>query len=338
MQKSLDLKLGRFAADSNCRDFILADAKDADMAFGIAAPGVRRNAGPGDQAYRNLQEYRALMREIIDQKLVDIMLMSVSTCEQLNREELFDHSPVTPAIRANDSTDIWLAGNKSARYGKEPSLPFRTACLDHVLGASGQETRGADLGLYSITLNNNAALDRATIEAYREFWIEAQQKEFRHFLEVFAPNAGEAMAAEEVPRFVNDSIVRVLAGMSAQARPVFLKIPYFGPSAMEQLASYDSSLVIGILGGSAGTTFDAFHMLWEAKRYGARAALFGRKINNAEDQLAFVRYLRRLADDELSPEDAVRAYHADLAKNGIAPVRSLPDDLQRTGASLSYAS
>ena len=39
---------------------------------------------------------------------------------------------------------------------------------------------------------------------------------------------------------------------------------------MEALAAYDRSLVVGILGGSAGTSFDAFHMLWEAKKYGAR--------------------------------------------------------------------
>ena len=36
--KSLDAKLARLAADSACRDFILADAKDADMAFGLSAP------------------------------------------------------------------------------------------------------------------------------------------------------------------------------------------------------------------------------------------------------------------------------------------------------------
>jgi hypothetical protein len=39
MQKSLDTKLTRIAADPSCGDFILADAKDADMAFGISAFG-----------------------------------------------------------------------------------------------------------------------------------------------------------------------------------------------------------------------------------------------------------------------------------------------------------
>ncbi len=58
---------------------------------------------------------------------------------------------------------------------------------------------------------------------------------------------------------------------------------------MEELVAYDPHLVVGILGGSAGTTYDAFKMLAEAKKYGARAALYGRKINSAECQLAFVR-------------------------------------------------
>ena len=39
--KSLDLKLAAIHADpANCREFILADAKDADMAFGVAAAGL----------------------------------------------------------------------------------------------------------------------------------------------------------------------------------------------------------------------------------------------------------------------------------------------------------
>src|SRR4029078_2767352 len=95
-----------------------------------------------------------------------------------------------------------------------------------------------------------------------------------------------------------------------------------------QLASYDSSIVVGILGGSAGTTFDAFQMLWEGKKYGARVALFGRKINTAEHQLSFVEQLRALADGNTTPPEAVKAYHGALKKLGIAPVRSLAEDSQ----------
>ena len=71
-------------------------------------------------------------------------------------------------------------------------------------------------------------------------------------------------------------------------------------------------------------------MLWEAKKYGARAALFGRKINQAEHQLEFVTVLRAVADDELDPYEAVRDYHGRLETLGITPQRPLEDDLKLT--------
>jgi hypothetical protein len=60
--------------------------------------------------------------------------------------------------------------------------------------------------------------------------------------------------------------------------------------------------------------------------------LFGRKINQAEDQLSFIRYLRLLADGQIEPEEAVRAYHADLERQKILPQRDLAVDLQATRA------
>jgi hypothetical protein len=333
VEKSLDEKLSRIAANPAGGDFILADAKDADMAFGISAPGLWRNKSGETAGYRSIQEFHEQIREIVRQQLVDIMLMSVNTSDAIAvHERLFDDSPVTPAIRANDTTDIWLAG-RGARYGEQPSLPFRTATLDEAMGlrASSQSDRPiVDLGLYSITLNNDATLDRATLQAYRDFRQEARDKGFRHFLEVFAPNAANSIAPDAVPRFVNDSIARLLAGIPASDRPLFLKMPYFGPAALKELVSYDSTLVVGILGGSAGTTFDAFNMLWEAKKHGARAALFGRKINNAEHQLSFVKHLRALADGQVEPADAVRSYHEDLANLKIVSHRPLAEDLEPT--------
>lgn len=45
MLKSLDTKLARITGGTaTARDFILADAKDADMAFGLVAPGARTPA------------------------------------------------------------------------------------------------------------------------------------------------------------------------------------------------------------------------------------------------------------------------------------------------------
>jgi hypothetical protein len=341
MQKSLDQKLARILADSSCRDFVLADAKDADMAFGLASPGRSPEHHAGEARFRTLDEYRQLMREIVAQGLVDIMLMSASSNEILTIDErLFDNSHVTPAVRANDTSDIWLASG-SGRYGKQPSQPFRSATIDHIQCGKvecgpGERRQGADLGLYSVTFNNDVDLDHRSLEAYKAFRIEAEAKGFRHFLEVFDPNACENPPAD-LARFINDNIVRTLAGVTSRGRPAFLKIAYHGPAAMEALARYDSSLVVGILGGGAGTTLDAFHMLWEAKKYGARVALFGRKINNAEHQLTFIQYLRAVADDQLGPEEAVKAYHGSLQKLGIRPQRSLADDLQHTETASSYS-
>ena len=87
-------------------------------------------------------------------------------------------------------------------------------------------------------------------------------------------------APDVLPGFINDNIARMLAGVSPQGRPRFLKIVYHGPKAMEELVTYDPHLVVGILGGSAGTTMDAFHMLWEAQHHGAKVRAFYR----AQDQ------------------------------------------------------
>ena len=342
MQKSLDLKLARIHADPRgCKDFILADAKDADMALAIGAPGKSPESHPGEVRYRTLAAFRDIITRIVEEKLVDIMLMSASTSEALTIEKrMFDNSPVTPAARANDTTDIHIV--RGARYPTDPSLPFRTATLDHIQCGRAEckpeeRGRGADLGLYSITFNNDTALDRAALEEYKDFRLEAERKGFRHFLEVFDPNRPEAVEASQVPAFINDAIVRTLGGVTKAGRPIFLKMVYHGPRAMEELVHYDPHLVVGILGGGAGTTYDAFKLLSEAKKYGARVALFGRKINNAENQFAFIRLLRLIADGEVGAEEAVRAYHGVLQNLGIKPQRSLEDDMKLQTNVMSYA-
>jgi hypothetical protein len=333
MDKSLDQKIERILSDASVDDFILADAKDADMGFGIGAPGIDVLSASNSHPFRSLEAYREAMRAITAQGLVDIMLMSASTSELLTIEErIFDNSTVTPAVRANDTTDIWLGD--TGGYKNDPSRNFRTTTVDHIQSGKIDCTRderrsGADLGLYSVTFNNDTELDREALNDYREFRLEAERKGLRHFLEIFAPNAISKPTAD-VARYLNDCVARCLAGVTRSARPLFLKIPYLGPAAMEQLAHYDPTLLPGILGGPAGTTHDAFRMLWEAKKYGARAALFGRKINQAEDQLAFVQVLRALADGDISPEEGVRDYHGRLQEAGIRPLRDLAADSELT--------
>jgi hypothetical protein len=340
-EKSLDTKLARILADPSCDEFILADAKDADMAGGMAAPGKSPEHHSQEGRFRSLQEYRELIRQNVVQGLVDIMLMSASTNEVLTLgEQLFVNSHVTPAIRANDTTDIWLAAGGS--YPSAPSQPFRTATIDQAMCGKvdcqpNERNLGTDLGLYSITFNNCTTRDAKTLEAYSQFRGEAERKGFRHFLEVFDPNQLIHPVAD-MGRYINDNIARTLAGVSGRGRPLFLKIAYHGPAAMEQIVSYDRSLVVGILGGSSGTTFDAFHQLWEAKKYGARVALYGRMINNSEHQATFIQHLRWIADGQLNdPAEGVRSYHGALQTLGLVPYRPLTEDLRQTPRDSAYS-
>jgi hypothetical protein len=341
MQKSLDRKLAAIHADpSGCNEFILADAKDADMAFGVGAPGLSPERHDGEYRFRTLDEYRAQIRQITRSELVDIMLMSASTNDVLTlRERLFENSPVTPAARANDATDIHLL--RGGKLHEPAARPFRSASLDHIQCgrldcAPAERSLGANLGLYSVTFNNDVDLDRQTLEQFKLFREEAERKGFRYFLEVFDPNVPAAVPPDKLGAFINDAIARMLAGIAAAGRPLFLKIVYHGPIALEELVAYDPHLVVGILGGSAGTTRDAFQLLYDAKKYGGRVALFGRKINNAECQLAFVEFLRLIADGGLEPVEAVKAYHSVLQKLGIPPKRPLDEDLSPSTGAMSY--
>jgi len=341
MKKSLDQKLAAIHADpSGAREFIIADAKDADMAFGVGAPGRSPEMHAGEVRMRTLAEYREQIRQIVRQGVVDIMLMSASTSDLLTLgERLFDDSHVTPAVRANDASDVFAI--REANYLSEPARPFRTATLDHIQCGhvdcrDDERGSGANLGLYSVTFTNRLEDDLRTLEEYRHFRIEAERVGFRHFLEVFDPNVPTGMAADALARYVNDSIARTLAGVATSGRPLFLKVVYHGPRAMEELVAYDPHLIVGILGGGAGTTYDAFKLISEAQKYGARVALFGRKINNAECQLAFVELLRLIVNGDISPEEAVRAYHAVLEKLGIRPHRTLEDDMQLQTGVMSY--
>ncbi len=357
--KSLDRKLAEIKASPNSKAFIIADAKDADMAFGVRAPGprgylARRGARPAqfspevwsrdEFGYRNLPEFLDIIREVTHQGLVDIMLMSAYVNEQLTiKEGLFKDSPVTPAARANDTTDVWAA--RHGCYTREPSQPFRSARIDQIQcgqvecarsGNGDGEFRGANLGLYSVTFVNDLEQDREALLWYKDFREEAERKRFRHFLEVFDPNVDSGIPPEKLGEFINDNILRTLAGVPESGRPVFLKIVYHGPKAMEELAQYDPNLVVGILGGSAGTTYDAFRLIHDAQKYGARVALFGRKINNAEHQLAFIEMLRLITDGRIGPDEAVRAYHGILQEKGIKPHRPLEKDLELTDQAMSY--
>jgi hypothetical protein len=325
----LDRKLARIRTGSYRRqDFIIADAKDGDMGPSLTSTGPNRAPDGTWTRYRTRPEFLEQIRSIVEQDIVDIMLVSASNLERLADTGVFRDSQVKPAIRANDTTDVWVV--RGGSYSSRPSRPFRSASLAHVKPHT-------DLGLYSITFNNDLDADHASLEAFRDFRADAAANGFKYFLEVFNPNVACGLDAATMPHFVNDAILRCLAGLTTAERPEFLKIAYNGPKALDELASFDPSLIVGVLGGGAGTTRDCYELLAQAERYGARVALFGRKINLAESPLAMVAMMRRVADGDIRPAEAVRAYHGELQKTGIKPLRPIEQDGEVTEAVLKQS-
>ena len=322
---TLDAKLKRITDGTyGAADFIIADAKDGDMGLGLGAPGPNRDAtGRIQPGFKPKESYLTAMEAMTRSGLVDIMLMSLSSAEELMERGVFSRSDVTPAVRLNDTTDIWSARGSS--YRRFPSVPFATADLAKVRTLT-------DLGLYSVTFSNDVYNDLDSLNAYRAFREEAEKQGLRHFLEVFNPAFDINLDdGAELGFYINDMILKAIAGLARSEAPLFLKMQFNGPAAMEELASYDPSrLVVGILGGSKGTTRDTFELVYQAAKYGARVALFGRKINLAEHPIEIVKHMRAVVEGDLSPEEAVQSYHSELNQAGLNPERPMDDDLQIT--------
>lgn len=327
--KRMDMKLARIQAGNYTpKDFIIADAKDGDMALGTGTAGPELDAsGKPTGKMRPFKVYRDNMERMVASDLVDIMLTSLSSMEYLQTNGVFAGSDVTPAVRLNDGSDIWHW--RGASYRHLPTVPFRSARLDRVRSV-------ADLGLYAITFFNDLDQDRRTLDAYAEFRDEASMEGVRHFLEIFNPQfTVECANGVDFATYNNDAIAKTLAGVSRLDAPIFLKVVYNGPKATEELASYDPGrILVGILGGASSTTRDTLEMVGQAEKYGARVALFGRKIFFAEDSVEIVKAMRLVIEEKVSSEEATRVYHDALSKLGIRSKTALADDLQITDPAL----
>lgn len=320
MKKTLEDKLALLQKDNSADTFALCYAADPDIAAGII---------PMSESYPSLEAYYQHLENLLKQEKLDLMLTSQSTMDELGRtRDLFSKSPITPAIRANDATDNWHT--RGSTYAQNLSYGFSSTTLDEAmygtLSPKANQAKEVDLGLYSVTFNNHPESDLKTLETFKAFRTEATLKGFRYFIEVFNPNNPQNLSPEAVPNFVNDWIVKMLAGISRESQPAFIKMQYNGPAAMEDLVNY-SNAVVGILGGPPSTTYDAFKLLSEARKYGARVSLFGRRVKVTEDPLAFVSCLRDIVDGNIGPEEAVKAYHGSLQSSGITAKRSLEDDM-----------
>jgi len=317
--KTLDAKLARIRSGAyTAKDFIIADAKDGDMGAGCETPGPKR----GGNGLKSRADHLAAMTEMTKSGLIDIMLTSLSSAEILTEDKLFDGSKATLAVRLNDATDIWSM--RGSTYKETPQHPFRTASI-----AAAEKV--CDLGLYSVTFNNNVALDVATLEAYAAFRAELAKTGVRHFLEVFNPAMDIGLKGATLAEYCNDCIIKTLSGVTKTQQPLFLKQQYNGAKAVSELAAYDPSrLIVGVLGGGRGTTRDTFELAAQAEKAGARVALFGRKINLAESPTDLVRHMRMVVEGELKGAEAVKSYHDTLAKKKITSDRDLKADSEIT--------
>ena len=96
MPKNLDRKLDAIRSGKyKPNDFIIADAKDGDMAFGCTTPGK----GP-DGRMKSLRAYRDDMIKVTKSGLVDIMLMSISS----------QKCPQIAPVKLNGITDMTISG------------------------------------------------------------------------------------------------------------------------------------------------------------------------------------------------------------------------------------
>ena len=326
--KILDTKLKNIRnGDYKPSDFIIADAKDADMGGGRRAPGfIREENGKLTEKPASYESYLNKMKEMTKSQMVDVMLMSMTSAERLVDQNIFNNSPVTPAVRLNDTSCIWGL-LRHGEYDTHQSRPFATTQLRHAKNF-------VDLGLYSMTFNKDVDRDVYMLNEYRNFRDNAEKIGMRHFLEVFN-SAVINLSIEEMGQYVNDCILKTLAGQISKEKPLFLKIAYNGPKAMEELASYDpGNLVIGILGGCKGTSRDCFELLKQACKYGARVALFGRKVNLSENQLIIIETMRKVIENDLESNDAVKLYHDKLLKENIKPDRDISKDSELTDPAL----
>ena len=191
MEKSLDIKLKKtYQGNYNPSDFIIADAKDGDMGGGIKAFGQV----PEDPSRsKSFPDHLDAMREMTSSKLIDVMLMSVSAAERLVNDDVFKNSAVTPAVRLNDTSDIW--GPRGSKYKVEPAHNFRSARIDKVVPI-------VDLGLYSITFSNDLKKDLASLNEFHSFLNDISGKKLRYFLEVFNPQIDIGIDKENLPGYL----------------------------------------------------------------------------------------------------------------------------------------
>jgi hypothetical protein len=305
MAKTLQRKLRAWQSGSaGSGDFILADAKDADLAPGGLPEPVARSQERPDATfpYRSREAFFDQIVELIEASPLDLMVLSPPAASELTGPRgPFHASNVSPSVRMLPGLGL-ATGLTLDDAGPIPIFGVGH-CADRSPGA-------------------------AELNAYEQFRREAGAARRRHILELYPACGCDGGPPRRTGEILSDRLIHSILEVPPAARPLLVQTPYYGPRLMEGMAACLPGVSVGVLGGPASTAFDAFQLLDESRRHGARAALFGRRIAAAEHQAAFVRLLDHVARGEASPAEAVHAYHGVLQGLRIRPLRELSEDLQ----------
>ncbi len=294
-------------------------AADALVAYGMTGIGTEPSPKPH---YRTRPEYLAMMREVMADGAIDGLLMTPADAEVLAFDEkLFDDSPVTPVVRMNAETHIWSP--RHGKYRQQYSRPFKTVltaeagryCTEAMQCARDCKIK---LGLYSVTLNNDAEADARTTGEFLDFaWECGNTPDFHYFLEVFLPNMQQpGMDSKEQGEYIADNIVRLMSYLRSHQRPAFIKTVYTSADTWRALCDFDPTLVIGALGGTRVNARTSMQLAHDVTEHGGQVILFGRAVFQEDDPRMVARAIRSVLDREQSVDQALSQYQATLRAKG----------------------
>ncbi len=301
--------------DKLYQDPILVFAADPLASGGIHGLGQVTVPKPH---YRTHPEFLQLQRDLVRDGTIDGLLMTPADAEILALEEgMFHDSDVTPIVRMNSETAIW-----NPRYGDyrtQHSYPFQTVFPDDMKSYCESLVSPAldcsiQLGLYSMTLNNDVQADRRMLESYIQFaHTVGDIPGFDHILEVFLPNVNlVGFDDEKRGMYVADSIIRTMSYLRKHQRPSFLKTAFTTNKVWKEFTDFDPSIIIGALGGPRQNARYTLQLANNVARNGGRAILFGRAIFQEESPIAMVCALRKVLNNQFSVDEAYADYQRSL--------------------------
>ena len=321
----LEEKLARIRAGGYRRqDFVIANANDAEMGPGLQAMGPARERDGSSRRLRSREEFLEATQAVIRQDISDILLLSVSNLELLLKRDAFTRHGRQAGDPRQRHHRIWVL--RGATYHIKPSRPFRTASLE----ARKPSPISASIRSPSTTIST------PTSSRSKHSPSSAKTRR-RTAFRTSSKCSTRTPRTSTTRRCRATSTTRSFAALAASPRPSghASQDRIQRPAGARRARLVRSLLVVGVLGGGAGTTRDCFELIHQAEKYGARVALFGRKIRLAESPLDMVRLCAR-SPTARSRRPKPSTPITTSAEAGLTPHREL-DSRQRDHRSAAEA-